>query len=50
MTHSYKLFKLFKGNDISTVVTNIETLLIKSGLIYKIAYDPSVKKWYIVIG
>lgn len=46
---SFTLFKLLKGHDTPTVVTNIETLLLKSDIPYRFAYDPECKQYYLTI-
>lgn len=44
------LVKLFKGSDMPTTITNIETLLIKSDIPYELMYDPECKEYFITVG
>lgn len=41
--------KLLSGNDICSLVTNIETLIIKSPHTYEMLYDPDEQKWYFTV-
>lgn len=41
--------KLLKDNDVCSLITNIETLALKSPHVYAMLYDPDFKRWYITI-
>ena len=41
--------KMLKGTDICSLMTNIETLAIKSKYAYEMAYNPDESAWYLIV-